>query len=172
MGWLMASLTQNTIPDESLRLEWCFSSRASICIFTPLSALPKWTIETSESCVLLRPPLWTSQWPFSSVGGRAAFHPTLQTLQRRSMRPEKILHKDSAERTKWSGSNREIYEKQMSEKSSVQLLIQVSVSHNSRSKTRKSRTPENTKNLQKPSPAACLWKRKKRWVRCIHQLFL
>lgn len=85
MRWLMASLTENTIPDESVRLEWCFS-------FWALSALPKWTTETSESCVVLQPPLWTSQWPFSSVGGRAAFHLTLQTLLQWSTRPEKILH--------------------------------------------------------------------------------
>lgn len=38
MGWLMASLTENTILDESLRLECCFSFGASICVFTPLSA--------------------------------------------------------------------------------------------------------------------------------------
>lgn len=57
--------------------------------FTPLSELPKWTIETSESCVPLQPPLWTSQWPFSSVGGGAAFHLTRQTLQQWSMRLER-----------------------------------------------------------------------------------
>ena len=52
------------------------SSAASLLepqsVFLGLCLLPKWTIETSES-------LWTSQWPFSSVGGRAAFHLTLNS---------------------------------------------------------------------------------------------
>lgn len=94
MGWLMASSTENTIQDESLSVEWCFSCGTSICVSTPLSALPKWTIDTSE------PPLWTSQWPFSSVGGRAAFHLTLQTMLQWSMRLEKILHKNTSDKEK------------------------------------------------------------------------
>lgn len=62
-------------------LECC----SSFCVSTPLSELPKWSIETSES-------LWRSQWDFSFVGGGAAFFFNLKHCSSGAW-GEKILQK-------------------------------------------------------------------------------